>query len=165
MSDKTIPEGKDVCQYCHSVNSWASIEFDHAQTNFQLNGKHQSIACKSCHKNESTNYNVSVTLKLNKKECQDCHQDVHKGQFHAQGEIDSDGENLIRCDDCHTTFNWNASKFDHNRDSSFKLEGAHKKLICSQCHKAVNKNGIDFIKFKPLDSSCSTCHVKRKMVP
>jgi hypothetical protein len=165
LSKKTIPEGKNDCQYCHSVTSWALIDFDHTQTNFQLNGKHQSIRCKSCHKYDGTNPNISVILILNKKSCQDCHQDVHMGQFHAQGEIDSDEENLIRCDKCHTTLNWAASKFDHNRDSSFKLEGAHKRLNCSQCHKLVDRNGKNIIQYKPLNSSCSACHEQRSMYP
>jgi len=164
LADKIIPEGKDPCQYCHSIQNWALINFDHDQTIFRLEGKHLSITCKSCHKNDDTNPNVIVNLKLNKKECEDCHQDIHMGQFHSQRETDSDRNEKVLCDKCHTTRNWIASKFDHNSDSSFKLEGAHKNLNCSQCHKTVDKNGTAFVKFKPLKSSCSDCHVKRTTV-
>jgi hypothetical protein len=163
LATKTVPEGRNGCQYCHSLDSWASIEFNHTQTNFQLEGKHQSIACKSCHKYDGTDPNISVILKLNKNECQDCHHDIHMGQFLSKEITDTTNKKKVLCDNCHSTQNWNASKFDHNQNSSFKLEGAHKNLKCSQCHKTVNKDGIVFVKFKPLSSSCSACHINRSM--
>jgi len=164
LSKISLPEGKNVCQYCHSVKSWSSIEFDHTQSNFQLEGKHQQISCKSCHGYIDSTVEGTVRFKLNKKECEDCHQDVHMGQFHSQDDRNSADAKTVLCDKCHTTLNWTASMFDHNRDSSFKLEGAHKKLNCSQCHKTVDKNGTVFVQFKPLNSSCSACHVDRSMV-
>ena len=164
LSDKISTEGKDLCQYCHSVASWSSIEFDHNQTNFRLEGKHQSISCRSCHLYKEMNSNVTVSLKINKSACQDCHQDVHMGQFSSQNDTGSDQAKSGLCDKCHTTVNWTATIFDHNRDSRFKLEGAHKKVNCSQCHKAVDKNGTDIVQYKPLNLSCSACHVERSMV-
>ena len=159
LSEKIAPEGKNSCQYCHTVESWASIEFDHNQTNFRLEGKHQSITCVSCHLRDDSDTSMIIRLKLNKNLCQDCHQDIHMGQFYSQN-----NKNVVLCDKCHTAQNWIASLFNHNRDSQFKLEGAHKKLDCSQCHKAIEKNGIVFVRFKPLSSSCSACHGERSMV-
>ena len=164
VAQKSTPAGKDGCQYCHSVVSWASVEFDHSQTNFKLDGKHQIVVCKSCHGTIDSNSVESVSLKLDKKECQDCHQDVHMGQFHAQPSVKSDGEKSIQCDKCHTSMNWIASKFEHNRDSYFKLEGVHEKLNCVKCHMIVNVSGKSFVRFKPIDHSCSSCHEKRTMV-
>jgi NAD-dependent SIR2 family protein deacetylase len=112
---------------------------------------------------DKANTNGFVSLKLNKNACQDCHHDAHYGQFDSQNDTDSDDVHTILCDKCHTTLKWNATIFDHNRDSNFKLEGAHKKLNCSQCHKTVDKNGTIFVHYKPLDSSCSACHAKRSM--
>jgi NAD-dependent dihydropyrimidine dehydrogenase PreA subunit len=163
VAQKSTPAGKDGCQYCHSVTSWGSIEFDHSQTNFKLDGKHQNVSCKSCHETKDSNMVESVNLKLDKKECRDCHQDVHMGQFDTQSEVKSDGENLIQCDNCHTTSNWIASNFEHNRDSHFKLEGVHKQLNCSKCHKIVNVSGQSFVRFKPIEYACSSCHEKRTM--
>ena len=86
------------------------------------------------------------------------------GQFHAQPSVKSDGEKSIQCDKCHTSMNWIASKFEHNRDSHFKLEGVHEKLNCVKCHMIVNVSGKSFVRFKPIDHSCSSCHEKRTMV-
>jgi hypothetical protein len=163
LSRKNIPIENNGCQYCHLVDSWASIEFDHSKTNFQLSGKHKSIVCKSCHKYDGQDSNISVILKLDKNDCRDCHQDIHMGQFLPADNENSTDVRSVRCDKCHTTDKWIASKFDHNLNSGFKLEGAHKKLNCSQCHKTVNEDGIVFVKYKPLDSSCSACHVNRSM--
>jgi nitrate/TMAO reductase-like tetraheme cytochrome c subunit len=164
LSRNKISFGNDVCQYCHTVESWSSIEFDHSKTNFRLEGKHQTAECKSCHKYTDHKSNINVILKIDKNACQDCHQDIHMGQFSSEDSENPTDVKSVRCDNCHTTENWNASKFNHNIESRFKLEGAHKKLKCSQCHKPVNENGKVFVKYKPLNSSCSACHVNRSMV-
>ena len=53
---------------------------------------------------------------------------------------------------------WKAEKFDHNRDSKFKLDGAHLKVDCRKCHKETVVDGKPYITFKPLETACSSCH-------
>ena len=156
LSENDIGYKNDVCEYCHTVNSWGAINFDHSKTNFPLSGKHQSVLCKSCHTYTGPDPDILVVLKINKNECQECHQDIHAGQFKSSESDGSDNTNFIRCEKCHTTANWRASNFDHNIHSKFKLEGAHKSLKCSQCHKTVNENGVTFIRYKPINTSCSS---------
>lgn len=75
-----VHEGKfgSDCLKCHNQESFRSIDnidqFDHNTTNFPLEGMHQSVDCKSCHK---TNYTAKVKHDL----CTDCHVDYHNGQF------------------------------------------------------------------------------------
>ena len=163
LSAYNISYKNDICQYCHTFDSWSKITFDHLKTNFKLTGKHESISCKSCHKNDVPDPDVSVILKLNKTKCQECHHDIHAGQFKSLKSDESESVNFVKCDKCHTTINWRASKFDHDTHSDFKLEGAHRHLKCEQCHMTVNENGVIFVRYKPINSSCSSCHVKRKM--
>ena len=68
----TLPEGVD-CGDCHTAKSWkpdpATITFDHSrQTDFRLEGRHRSVACRSCH--------LDLTFAdpvLRNAECGTCH--------------------------------------------------------------------------------------------
>jgi hypothetical protein len=94
-----------------------------------------------------------------KPACQGCHKDVHQGQFVATAVEGSLTGNITDCGRCHTpTKDWRPKNFDHNRDSRFKLEGAHQTVPCSKCHVANENNGIKFVKYKPIDPACSACH-------
>ncbi len=153
---------KDGCQHCHTVDSWQQIEFDHNQTDFALKGHHQNTACKSCHQplNKGTPQEMIPFKKLSTK-CMECHKDIHQGQFETvlvQGSATTKGTD---CSRCHTVHNWQPVKFDHNRDSRFKLEGAHLEVACQRCHREIEKNGVRIALFTPLDTSCNSCHGDR----
>ena len=85
------------------------------------------------------------------------------GQFSLSALPDTESADAVQCDQCHKPFDWSAVNFDHNRDSRFNLEGAHLKVSCSQCHKTTTISGVHTILYKPLDITCSSCHVKREM--
>jgi len=80
----------DQCENCHTANGWELWRFDHnTQTGFRLSGKHDGLACESCHFSGTHPENTSST-------CGRCHrrQDIHDGGL---------GEN---CDSCHSTENF-----------------------------------------------------------
>ena len=67
---------------------------------------------------------------------------------------------LRDCLRCHTMESWdlNALTFDHDRDSRFRLEGAHAALDCQKCHP--RDAGADEVSLRLFDvgSACRDCH-------
>ncbi len=147
------------CQFCHRVESWAAIEFNHSQTNFELEGQHKKIACRDCHQPVDV---ATSTERLNFTDmpliCQDCHRDPHRGQFIVAVAINGRAARITDCQKCHTANRWQPDNFDHDRDSRFSLSGMHEMVSCKDCHFEVEENGMRFVKFKPLDTKCSACH-------
>lgn len=83
--------------------------------------------------------------------CVDCHQDIHLGQFGKKAEV--------RCQKCHHPTLWSDLLFVHNRDSVYKLDGAHKKVLCEKCHfPIVTKDQAAVVIYKPLRQECAACH-------
>ena len=65
------------------------------------------------------------------------------------------GDDLrISCSDCHNPKGWKLEKgaytFEHNKATSFSLEGQHKDVDCKMCH-------ISLV-FAKADSECVSCH-------
>ncbi len=89
--------------------------------------------------------------------CIDCHPDVHKGQFRRAASGRGSG-GLMPCERCHTPASWKAEKFNHNTDAAFKLEGAHRSVPCKDCHKPILEENVPFVRYKPLVSTCKSCH-------
>ena len=61
------------CVSCHDFNNWKASKFDHSKTDFKLEGVHEQLACKDCHKPtlvERTNY---IVYKIKNFRCEDCH--------------------------------------------------------------------------------------------
>lgn len=123
------------CQDCHREESWAeSVRFDHDITEFPLLGLHAAVACEGCHSDPSFSDTPS--------ECVDCHaaNDVH-------------GQKLgLGCAMCHNPNDWLIWQFDHNRQTDFRLDGAHEGLNCLACH---NRPVTDSV---ALSTSCGSCH-------
>jgi hypothetical protein len=84
--------------------------------------------------------------------CAGCHADVHAGQFAAKGQTD--------CGRCHGATSFKEGlRFDHARDSRFKLEGKHRPLACDRCHGLVTvASGVETRRYKPLPLACEGCH-------
>ena len=155
---------KKGCEHCHSIASWKDINFDHDPTGFILKGKHQTIRCVLCHsRNNTVNSYVALKFKGLSRDCANCHVDEHQGQFDEEIQASSNPQKSTHCEHCHTPVDWLAEGFIHNRDAKFKIEGAHRYLKCSQCHKEFEINGKKTVRYKPMDSSCSACHAKRTM--
>ncbi len=147
---------KNGCRHCHQVESWRQISFDHNKTDFPLQGKHLNVSCTSCHKTETDSQSRTLIrfVELNKN-CRGCHADAHHGQFAVR---QPDGSVETQCEKCHTPRSWLAEKFDHNRDASFKLEGAHRNVKCTDCHPTIADPEKPYIRYKPLKATCSSCH-------
>ncbi|PQA86551.1 cytochrome c3 family protein [Hyphococcus luteus] len=106
------------CETCHQPAGWGAIAFDHGRrTGFSLTGKHAPLACKTCH--TQTLFEPKL-----KQGCVSCHRsdDVHEGR------------NGPDCASCHRTSSWTASRFNHDRDTTFALMGAHRRVDCKSCH-------------------------------
>ncbi|MCB0746796.1 MAG: cytochrome C [Ignavibacteriae bacterium] len=137
------------CQFCHSTLSWKNVKFDHTTTEFELIGKHKSTECRDCHFTFDGSKIIAQKFKQLNSNCTQCHNDIHNGQFIE------DGKEL--CKNCHTSFNWQPSLFDHSK-TRFALAGAHLNVKCEQCHKHIVENDITFIKYKIEDVRCISCH-------
>ena len=65
------------------------------------------------------------------------------------------GKNLkIDCSFCHESTDWKTIpkeiKFDHNKETSFKLTGQHEEVSCQSCHTSLI--------FSEVKSECISCH-------
>lgn len=98
------------------------------------------MRCKSCHP-KSLNVKKKSKNKKKSRKCYSCHSydDKHNGVF---------GE---KCSTCHLDKGWSKTKFDHARNTKFKLSGQHKKIECDTCHKLSKKK-------KKLKTKCISCH-------
>jgi hypothetical protein len=146
---ETNSVGAKGCELCHVVNSWRQISYDHSQTQFKLEGRHDEADCIMCHKTTTLTEARMQFRGINSK-CSSCHNDVHSSQFADQAD----------CSSCHSPVDWLADRFSHDEDSRFKLKGAHENVSCKKCHFFVAKNGKEVTVYKPLDVKCESCHNK-----
>jgi hypothetical protein len=133
------------CSSCHNTMSFKTPDkFNHDNTAFKLTGAHISVDCIKCHPKEIVEGNEFQKFKgLSFSNCTPCHKDVHAGKFG------------IDCKSCHETGSFRTIKmqaFDHDK-TDFPLEGKHKLLECSECHKSKQIAGI-----KLKHGRCTNCH-------
>lgn len=126
-------EGKK-CEQCHSEKDWKETNFDHAKSKFPLLGKHYKVECKKCH--------LSLQFKDALSDCHACHkkEDVHKRTLGTD------------CARCHNSRDWKIWDFNHDKDTKFKLDGAHKPLECMACHIQPIEKNIKRLR------TCYDCH-------
>ncbi|MBP7779071.1 MAG: hypothetical protein KA371_18285 [Acidobacteria bacterium] len=109
----------------------------HSNTTFPLTGRHQVVACESCH--------LKGVFKGTPRTCYDCHwvrrqDDKFKTTLGTQ------------CESCHRTISWTAVRWDHAALTGMPLNGAHRTIGCESCHT----NG----RFTGVAVSCVNCHQK-----
>jgi hypothetical protein len=142
----------DGCTGCHDVQAWKAVTFDHDRTTFALDGAHRRTACTDCHRTTRPTGGVrEIPFTGAPTNCDGCHHDPHEEQFTM------DRESSL-CTRCHTTIDWNPSRFDHDRDAAFKLEGAHRAVACVDCHPAERRGDEVVIRYKPVPQACAACH-------
>ncbi|MBI3528968.1 MAG: cytochrome C [Betaproteobacteria bacterium] len=124
------------CDRCHNDRDWKNTAFDHGKTKFPLLGAHGTTRCLACHRSQAFQDGPP-------SQCVACHRknDVHKGRF---------GE---RCETCHGETAWKTLKFDHDRDTNFRLRESHSRVKCDSCH-----SGMLYADKAPKD--CNGCHAK-----
>jgi hypothetical protein len=143
--------GAEGCESCHKVESWRLVAFDHMLTRYPLTGAHGRTGCTGCHRKvDAGTPRERLRFASTPEACDSCHQDPHRGQFARAG--------TVACDRCHTTTDLKAAKFDHNRDSSYPLDGAHARVPCASCHPSEKRAGGAFVRYKPVPRGCSDCH-------
>jgi hypothetical protein len=121
------------CGDCHSPDGWEQGRFDHDETEFPLEGRHDEVECGKCH--------PSQRYEKTPSDCGTCHRldDVHLGRFGTG------------CEKCHSPDEWKTLRFDHDRDTEFPLRGSHRGAKCLACHV----QGIEGA--KP-ETDCFSCH-------
>ena len=155
------------CLACHALTQWREVRFDHNLTKFPVAGLHLKVACLGCHKTPAAGGRPIPTLTggllpppsarawAPPREvrlagapllCSGCHADPHLAQVGTS------------CERCHGDSSWAPSRFDHNRDSTYRLEGAHRAVACIGCHVRERISGKDVARLKPLGSACADCH-------
>ncbi len=133
------------CKKCHNPRGWKKVKFSHNKdTNFKLEGRHKEVICVDCHKQDEAKLDIKVGKKKKKaRHCYNCHKqdDEHKGTFGR------------KCETCHGVKNWWVKrKFQHDKQTDFKLKGKHKKADCNDCHRGGN------VYKEKLKQTCYTCH-------
>ncbi len=150
--EDALPEkygSQNDCNYCHSVNSWSEIAFNHSLTHFELKDRHLQVSCSDCHFSSGAEGTLVQKFSGLESACESCHADVHFRQF-AQN-------NQTECERCHSAQSWSAENFNHDT-ARFKLEGEHAKLDCQSCHKPTEGLTPNYIVYKFEDISCASCH-------
>ncbi|TJY59444.1 cytochrome C [Sinimarinibacterium sp. CAU 1509] len=128
------------CRQCHTEHKGRKADivglspalFDHAVTDFALEGLHGKVPCADCHV-------AGKPMRDAPHACNDCHQkdDVHKGQMKDQ------------CQDCHSAKSWRKSEFDHSQ-THFPLKDSHRDVACASCHPDR--------RYKDTPTACASCH-------
>jgi hypothetical protein len=143
-------QDREGCVGCHGLEGWKPARFDHTRdSRYKLEGKHEKAACASCHRPAEGG---TVRYKPLPLACAGCHPDVHVGQLAVKGVTD--------CARCHDAASWKDKvRFDHQKDSRYKLEGKHKPVACAKCHPLVpTGRGPETRRYRPLPTDCQACH-------
>lgn len=158
------------CLACHGAEHFSPSRVDaHAHDGFAfaLRGAHRAVPCASCHR-ELANRSAaagrgtlrgavlaSLEFQDDRRRCAECHTSPHGDQFANRRDHGA-------CESCHDEDAFApAAKFDHDRDSAFKLEGAHAKVPCASCHATVRDHGGSRVAYRPLSTRCESCHETR----
>lgn len=143
------------CERCHDTASFRALPygFEHGTfTGWPLAGAHGKLDCSACHERLAQPSEVGRTWgRARGRDCVDCHQDPHQGQFDRLGTTD-----CSRCHKSATTFA--TLSFRHNLDSRFPLGEAHQKVACGSCHKPEPMNGVTAVRYRPMGMECVDCH-------
>jgi hypothetical protein len=163
---KTAPED---CIICHDFKGWKVPKYDHpTRSDYQVTGKHAEVKCEPCHYLDPVREKDTRTDKIfrvikfkprDHKKCDDCHFDIHMGQFTKQGCIEC---HLLKQDWKDITFRHESSKY-----MGYKLDNKHKDVACDKCHERSEIRFKEFGNekkaftglFKPIESKkCNDCH-------
>ena len=173
--------GNTSCARCHNEESFVDMRgapFDHESwTGFALTDAHRFAECAACHGRVATSANNSEAAQslsgqnrsLGKvadrfpgstDQCESCHSNPHGNSFRAP-QVPNTLNGKQGCARCHGEVSFRVAQhdFDHDRMTSFALEGAHASVDCSKCHQPLRRNGRDARSFdRALGTSCEDCH-------
>ena len=155
------------CADCHDVRAFVPSHYDgvrHADCVFPLRGAHRAVTCQACHQElkaapsglslaaDSSRVRL-LPFEGGKRACTDCHGTPHGTQFAHRKDRGA-------CEGCHDENAFSpASRFDHNRDSQYRLEGAHLRAACAGCHVPhEDAAGRRVVTYRPTPAKCEACH-------
>jgi len=142
----------DDCTVCHGSDAWSAVQFDHDQTNWPLEGGHQSVSCRECHFEINQGGSLgSQNFSNLDTSCTGCHENVHGDQFAENGITD--------CTRCHVFDSWFPRKFDHG-STRFPLEGRHASISCEACHLVETRDGTTKTIYQLNKLECADCHLQ-----
>jgi len=124
------------CGECHGEEDWGrGVFFEHDLTRMPLLGLHAVVACEQCH--------ATPRFRDAKVDCSGCHaaDSVHRGSLGTD------------CGRCHNPNGWHLWRFDHGKETSFALHGAHAELDCHACHGSRDHPDA-------VNGSCAECHAR-----
>ena len=159
------------CESCHDTDGWRRVDrkavetrFDHDRTGFRLIGRHAELACESCHDAGAARAE-DVRIRYRDRAgtatyprpiaeaCAACHLNPHDSAFARAGVAPG-------CDSCHGADAWMPSLYDlarHERESRFRLTGAHLVVSCNGCHRSEALGQSTFtVRLESTD--CHRCH-------
>jgi hypothetical protein len=148
------------CEDCHTVKDFHRSTFTiakHQKTHFVLTGAHVAIACAECHKaGLGGRTDKILPFHFQDRTCAACHADPHKGEFKDRMAATKADGTPQGCEACNGTRSWvDINGFDHSK-TKFALTGAHRVVVCGECHKALP--GTHEIQFKGTTKNCEACH-------
>lgn len=150
-----LTEGR--CVDCHTdhVSREADImPFDHGAFNheravFRLEGAHRDLECAQCHVEHASPEASGWQFLGLTQDCAVCHESPHRDALASE------------CQQCHGQERWeDVPGFDHGRDTTFALTGAHRAHECAACHGddlTFAAHGLDIA---PVAAPflCASCH-------
>ena len=162
------------CVACHSLEAFRPSGFDaaaHARSGFALEGAHRATPCLGCHASLKHPPSPSTLLAAAADarvlplddaptRCAGCHTDPHGGQFAAR-------QDKGACSGCHGLDGFApAARFDHARDTRYKLDGAHARAACAACHRPVrDADGATRVRYHGTPTACEACHATTPAPP
>lgn len=159
------------CAGCHSATAFrpATINLEsHVRFAFPIQGAHRAVPCRDCHAGllatsgpavrgatlvGAAGARTQVALGVAKgKLCSSCHQTPHGTQFAMRADNG-------RCDVCHNADRFVGTlRFDHDRNATFSLKGAHAQVPCAKCHRSETIAGVARVIYHPVPKECENCH-------
>ena len=139
------------CDACHRTEAWERVAFDHDATRYPLHGAHATKRCSACHTRDPGDPRGPVRFRGLSLTCGSagCHTDPHGGQFTGRARGDA-------CTVCHTEDRWRPAAFDHQQDSDWPLDGAHRNVRCAACHQP--QGGPPVARYRGTPTACEECH-------
>lgn len=153
---------KNGCLACHTATAWSPSKIDgpaHAAFGLALDGAHLAVPCLACHKELAAPAPAAgrpprtLLFQDDRRRCEACHENPHGTQFAAR-------PGGAGCEACHDAASFKpARRFDHDRDSAFRLAGAHAHVPCARCHVAQPAaTGRTRTLYRPTPKKCADCH-------
>jgi len=156
---------KLACAKCHGQTDFKVLNTVGHDEFLPLVGGHGDVGCRECHGEQSPHSfeRLGRGGKLGPRECVDCHESPHMGEFVggiARAAMVKGGKSCVLCHlPEHTSFRQEGVTVtpDQHAASGFALDRPHDQAACAACHPA---DGADFRARYPgrAGDDCAKCH-------